>query len=53
VSNEREVPMKEERVMCSVCSGTKSHSSRPEMHGKAKTSAENSEWNVGKHDWDT
>ena len=28
--------------------GTKSHSSGPEMHGNAKTSAENSERYVGK-----
>jgi hypothetical protein len=49
VSTEREVRKKEERVMCSLCSGKKSHLSGPEMHGKAKTSAKKSEWNVGKH----
>ena len=29
--------------------GTKSHSSGPEIHGKTKKSAENSEWHVDKH----
>ena len=33
--------------------GTKSSLSGPEMHGNAKTKAENSEWYVGKHDWGT
>jgi len=46
MSTEGEVRKKEERIMFSLCSGDKIHSSGPEMHAKAKTSAENSEWNV-------